>query len=107
MEDILEELVGEVHDEFDITSTSLTADHFILDGMMTIAVAEDRLGELSEEVQSSTLGGYVSEQLERIPVVGDQVEFGDYTLTVEEMEGMRVSKLRYERSETPVSEDKQ
>lgn len=101
MEDILEELVGEVNDEFDNEPVSPALDRNILDGMMSITAAEERLGDLKEDVLSNTLGGYVSEQLERIPEVGDQVNFGAYRLTVVEMDGLRVSRIRFNRIETP------
>ena len=44
---------------------------------------------------SATVGGYVAERLERIPVVGDELPFANYDLRVEEMDGMRVAVVRF------------
>ncbi|HEX2619100.1 MAG TPA: transporter associated domain-containing protein, partial [Phototrophicaceae bacterium] len=101
----LEELVGEVNDEFDVEDdeTASKPDRHLLEGMMSITAAEERLGELKDEVQSNTLGGYISEQLERIPEVGDRVRFGNYMLTVEAMDGLRVDRIRFSKAESSVT----
>jgi putative hemolysin len=97
MEDILEELVGEVQDEFDVEANPIeTKGHITLvDGLMTITDVIERFGEPEGKVLSTTIGGYVAERLDRIPAVGDTVTFGDYDLRVEEMDGLRASKIRF------------
>ncbi|MBC7872110.1 MAG: HlyC/CorC family transporter, partial [Chitinophagaceae bacterium] len=105
MEDILEELIGKVGDEFDDEEDSETLPDTVLDGLVSITDAMERFGEPDEEVLSTTIGGYISERLERIPVVGDRVTFGHYGLVVEEMDGMRVSKVRFSRQEQPVKKN--
>jgi putative hemolysin len=102
MEDIIEELVGEVHDEFDVEqSIQQAGDTGIIDGLMSISDAIERFGDPGVEPLSTTIGGHIAERLERIPLVGDQVTFGDYTLRVVEMDGMRVSKIRVIRRDRP------
>jgi CBS domain containing-hemolysin-like protein len=103
MEDILEELVGEVSDEFDIEDAPLhiADDVALLDGLTTIDDVIDRFGKPDGDVpRSTTIGGYVSERLGRIPEVHDKVMFGGYEVCVEEMDGMRVSKVRLTRRKT-------
>ncbi|MBX3066768.1 MAG: HlyC/CorC family transporter [Anaerolineae bacterium] len=99
MEDILEELVGEVQDEFDAETAPVESkgDVMLVDGLMTLSDAADRFGALKdgEKILSTTLGGYVNEQLERIAVVGDVVQYGDYDVKVVEMDGLRVAKVRF------------
>jgi CBS domain containing-hemolysin-like protein len=59
--------------------------------------ATERFGEPGGDPLSTTIGGYVAERLGRIPNVKDKVSFGNYDRCVEEMDGMRVSKVRFVR----------
>ncbi|MBZ0287687.1 MAG: hemolysin family protein, partial [Anaerolineae bacterium] len=101
MEDIIEQLVGEVRDEFDEEETnpilSEGADIFFVDGLVSMNEVMERFGDPGGEPESTTIGGYVAEKLNRIPVIRDKIPFGDYELRVDEMEGMRVSKVRFVR----------
>jgi len=97
MEDILEELVGEVQDEFDAEGLRIKteAKGIVVDGLMSLDDVIDRFGDPGGEPESATIGGYVAEQLDRIPAAGDKVTFGDYDLHVEEMDEMRVARVRF------------
>lgn len=100
MEDILEQLVGEVHDEFDEGEEQpilSEGNETVVDGLVSMTEAIERFGDPGGEPESTTLGGYVAEVLERIPGLNDTIPFGEYDLTVEEMEGMRVAKVRFAR----------
>ncbi|MEP7292678.1 MAG: hemolysin family protein, partial [Chloroflexota bacterium] len=101
MEDILEELVGEVDDEFDVETPGslIRNDPTLIDGLTSMTDVVERFGNPGGEMDSTTVGGYVAERLERIPVKGDSLPFADYDLTVEEMDGMRVAKVRFTRSD--------
>lgn len=105
MEDILEELVGEVQDEFDLETDQIETkgDMAVLDGLVTLEEAIERFGEPAREILSATIGGYVAEYLDRIPTVGDKVPFAEYEITVEEMDGMRVSKIRFTKKTARIS----
>lgn len=100
MEDILEELIGEVHDEFDLSTAPvhIAEDVIVLDGLVTLHDVIERLGppDLAEP-QSATIGGYVAEMLDRIPAQGDVVPYGAYDVVVEEMDEMRVARVRFTR----------
>jgi CBS domain containing-hemolysin-like protein len=108
MEDILEQLVGEVHDEFDEEEAEpilSEGDETVVDGLVSMTEAIERFGNPGGEPESTTLGGYVAEVLERIPGLNDTVPFGEYDLTVEEMEGMRVARVRFmRRAKTTVTQ---
>jgi putative hemolysin len=104
MEDIIEQLVGEVRDEFDGEETNPIhheGDVYTVDGLVSLNDAIERFGDPGGEPQSTTIGGYVAEILNRIPAARDKVPFGDYDLRVEEMDGMRVSKVRFVKRHAP------
>ena len=101
MEDILEQLIGDVEDEFDVEAEHIADDGDILEGLTSIGDAIERFGDPGMKPISNTLGGYVAERLERIPVVGDQAVFGAYDVIVESMDGMRVARVRFVRRELP------
>ncbi|MBX3082447.1 MAG: HlyC/CorC family transporter [Anaerolineae bacterium] len=102
MEDLIEEIVGEVQDEFD-TEPSLIQSHgkdIEVDGLVSLTEIAERFGEVTGEYQSTTIGGYVAERLDKIPGVGDVTTYGDYDLTVVEMDGRRASKIRFKHRDT-------
>jgi putative hemolysin len=101
LEDILEELVGEVQDEFDLiregshpSIETLPDGSSSVDGLLSLADFTEHFGVkvTSEEVE--TLGGYIQEQGDRIPRVGDTLALGPYLLRVSEMDGRRVARVR-------------
>lgn len=101
MEDIIEQLVGEVQDEFDQESSPIRyeGDIALVDGLVSIHDIEERFGEPEGRVYSATIGGYIAERLGRIPKENDTVNYGEYNVRVEKMEGLRVAKVRFIRRE--------
>jgi len=86
MEDIIEELVGDIYDETDEELVSLQRiddTTFIIAGSRDLEDTFESLGlKPDQEFQSSTVGGWVTEQLEKIPVPGEEFTFENLTITV-------------------------
>ena len=95
LEDVLEEIVGELEDEFERPQRSvpIARDAARLDGLDSVDVLADRLGVSVEEGPYKTVAGYVLERLGRIPRVGDAVEVGGQRLAVVAMDGLRIAEL--------------
>ena len=99
MEDILEELVGDIWDEHDEVEEpdfrSLDESHFTVDCTVSI---EDFSEYFSVEIEteSSSLGGWVMEQLERIPEAQDSFEYENLVVTVLSMDERRVDRVSVE-----------
>ena len=96
LEDIIEEIVGEIQDEFDREPPKVeeTPKGLVFDGLTLIDQVTDKL-ELHLEPQGdvSTIGGLVTERLGRIPRPGDKVTIDGYEFTVVEMKGRRVTRV--------------
>ena len=92
MEDIIEELVGEIEDEFD--PAGLPPDASVLDGLLHREELAGRTGIALPPGPYETLGGFVVHSLGRIPAVGDTVTALDHLFTVVAMDGRRVARLR-------------
>jgi CBS domain containing-hemolysin-like protein len=95
LEDILEEIVGEIQDEFDAEPPKMekTGESYVVDGLVLLDEITERLGIEVPEHESNTLGGYVIARLGRIARLGDVVRLDGYDVKVIEMKGRRVSKL--------------
>jgi CBS domain containing-hemolysin-like protein len=96
MEDVLEELVGEIQDEFDSEPPKLeqTAEGVIADGQMPLAEVTEALSLESVEVKDAyTIGGYVNTQLGRIGRIGDAVELDGHEVRILEMNGRRIMRV--------------
>lgn len=96
LEDVIEELVGEVQDEFDEEAPKFIpvrrGGYLVSAGMLVEAVAT-QLGVKPDDDQSDTIGGYVQRKLGALGRVGDQVPFGDHTIRVVEARGRRLTRL--------------
>lgn len=98
LEDILEELVGEIHDEFDVDEESLiikaSDEEWIVDGICPIHEIEQLLGIELEHEDVSTMSGFVISKLQRLPKVGDKIEVNGVQIEVVQMENVAIRKLR-------------
>jgi CBS domain containing-hemolysin-like protein len=104
IEDLVEEIVGEIQDEYDIEESLVEPIEtdgdrraYRLDGRVTMDDLRD-LFELSDaeepdEEAYDTVGGLIIHRVGRIPLVGTEVEFRDVTLRVEAADSRRVSKV--------------
>lgn len=101
LEDLLEEIVGEIRDEYDIESPviELNDGTLLIDASISIAdLKEDYSIELPESPEYETLGGFILTQLQRIPEQNDVVELPGMRLKIVEMVGQRISKVKLERN---------
>ena len=103
MEDVLEELVGEIHDEFrrdrETVFTQRADGSWLVDGGASIEELSQRFDVRMEGVPRdySTVSGLVLGQLERIPTVGDTTQWRGLTIEVVDMDGRRIDKLLVHR----------
>src|SRR5262249_21661974 len=96
MEDLLEEIVGEILDEYDEPLEHPErdgADLIVVPGNTNIGEMNERYGLDVSEEDYSTIGGFVFGLLGRLPVVGDRVTAGGAVFTVREMDGRRIESL--------------
>ncbi|MCW2525810.1 MAG: hypothetical protein JWM76_670 [Pseudonocardiales bacterium] len=97
LEDLVEELVGEVDDEHDAPSltTSIQADgSHVVPGLLRVDEAEELTGFHAPDGPYDTLGGLIMSELGRVAQTGDTVSIGAWTLSVEAIDGHRVETVR-------------
>ena len=104
LEDLMEEIVGEVSDPFDATIPEihpLSNDTVIIDGLAIIDDVNETLGTHFESPHYDTIAGYFLGIFGRIPKVGDEIEIDGYYLRVEKMDAMRIESLKLTRLPQP------
>jgi putative hemolysin len=108
IEDLIEEIVGEIRDEHDIESPVIQ----LADGALSIDASlslrdlkEDYQILLPESPEYETLGGFLMTMLQKIPQVGDEVEVEGKKITISEMIGKRISKVKLERLSSTTEEN--
>lgn len=111
LEDLLEEIVGEIRDEYDYDEEddikTVNEDEFLVDGLTKIDDFNENL-DLKERIKSDeyeSLGGYIMEQLDRLAKVGDIVETKELTLVVDTMDKNRIDKIHVFRKHIEDSEN--
>lgn len=100
MEDLLEEIVGEIRDEYDTESPviQLSDGSLIIDASTSISdLREDYNLPLEESTEYESIAGFILTYLQRIPVKGDVIEVNGLRLRIIEMAGQRIVKIKIER----------
>ena len=108
LEDLIEELVGELRDEHDRATPGVTRganSSILFPGM----IRPDELLEMAIKVPADgayeTVAGYIMAQLGRMPAVGDEIEIDGGVLRVERMDGRRVDRVRFKPEQLNLGED--
>jgi len=107
VEDVLEQLVGEIEDEFDIAKApefDVGPTGEVLEGSENIRELEmQHQLKIPRDAGFETLGGFVLAQLQKIPSTGESFEYDGHRFTVVQMDGHRVAAVKVERIQSPVS----
>ena len=117
VEDLLEEIVGEIYDEYDVNVVpgkieKLSETDYRLPGEIDLEKVAEELGVNIEEGDFSTVGGFVFEKLNRVPTAGTKLEIPELYLqiTVEKMDGHRVDSVlvhKLDKPEPPHEDDEE
>jgi putative hemolysin len=107
IEDLIEEIVGEIRDEYDIEERPVER---LEDGSLLVDAGQS-LRELKEAfffpfeeaAEYETLAGFMLHRMQRIPKGGDVIVEGKYRLTVVDMEGKRIARVKIERLDGPIA----
>ena len=100
LEDILEQVVGEIYDEFDVVERpqTLADGAVIFDAGLNVRDLDTQYNiTLPEDPAYATVGGFVLDQLGFIPRGGESFEYGNFRFTVVEMDGRRVARVKIQR----------
>ena len=100
LEDVLEELVGDIQDEFDTEKEEfreINENEFSVDGALALYELRDLAGIELESADVSTIGGYVTHLLGHLPKQGEQVHIGNYLVTISQSDGRSVQQLHFRK----------
>ena len=107
LEDVIEEIVGEINDEFDtddLSYSKIDVNNYIFDGKITIKdfckVLEDTNEEKFEEYkgESETIAGFILEISGKFPKIGEKINFDIYTFTIEALDRKRIKQVKVTRN---------
>ncbi len=107
LEDLVEELVGDIHDEYDQTGDSQThalrtGAPFEVDGLLNLEDFEEESGVVLPDGPYETVAGWFVAQLGRLPAIGDELRGAGAGFEVIELDGRRISRLRVTPGIVPV-----
>ena len=109
IEDVLEEIVGEIHDEYDDEEPEIEQEGgrcFWVTGRLGLEELSEMLGQNFVEDDVTTVGGYVYEAFGRVPRAGESRQVGAYKLVVERVRNRRIERVYFERTRAmPVGDD--
>ncbi|HEX4084105.1 MAG TPA: hemolysin family protein [Chthoniobacteraceae bacterium] len=100
LDNVLEELVGDIQDEFDAEDQEyrkINDEEFIVEGALGLYEVNDLIGLELESADVSTIGGYVTNLLGHLPRPGEQVRIDGYMVVVTKADGRRVSQLHFKK----------
>jgi CBS domain containing-hemolysin-like protein len=101
LENVLEEIVGDIQDEFDAEKeefTEINENEFTVEGAVGLYELQDMADLTLESADVSTIGGYVTHLLGHLPKQGEQVQIEDYVVTITKTDGRRVEELHFRKT---------
>jgi CBS domain containing-hemolysin-like protein len=108
LENVLEEVVGDIQDEFDFEKEEfrkISANEFTVDGALGLYELNELARLELESADVSTIGGYVTHLLGHLPKQGEQVKIGNYLVTVSQTDGRRVNQLHFKKLDGVADEE--
>ena len=100
LENVLEELVGDIQDEFDTEKAEfreINENEFTVEGAVGLYELQDMADLTLESADVSTIGGYVTHLLGHLPKQGEQVQIEEYLVTITKSDGRRVEQLHFKK----------
>ncbi len=101
LEDIVEEIVGEILDEYDqaeeLVYQAINDDEYLFQGRIDLDDFNDIMGTQLPNSEADTLSGLIYSRIGRVPTAGDNVQIEGLQLTVEQVSGQRIRKVRAQR----------
>lgn len=106
LDNVIEELVGDIQDEFDVDAAEfrkLNENEYVVEGTLSLYELNDLTGLELESADVSTIGGYVTNLIGRLPQKGEKTTIDHFEVTITKSDGRRVQQLHFKRlpSETP------
>ena len=106
IEDVLEEIVGEIRDEYDVGEREIEEGHeggrYWVSGRLSLHELSEVLGHDFEREDVTTVGGLVYEELGRVPRAGEELVIGGFRVVVERVRRRRIERVYFERLPAPV-----
>ncbi len=100
LEDLIEEIVGEIRDEYDVEGESVVDEGdgvYVVSGKADVSVLDDHLGVAVARAGFDSVGGYLLASLGRVPVKGERFDVGELAVEVLDAERRRVTRVRMQR----------
>ncbi len=111
LEDIFEEIVGEIQDEYDQSEEApfikVGEGEYVFQGKVDLRDFNEVMGSQLPTEETETLGGFIYEQVGRVPTGGESLQVGDIHLTIEQVTGRRIRKVRAKKQPAVAQEEKQ
>jgi len=111
LEDIVEEIVGEIQDEYDVAEEKLYQqngpDEYSFQGRINLDDFNEVLGTHLPKDNADTLGGYIYGEIGKVPTGGEQLAVEDWKLTVEQVTGRRIRRVLARRAAPSVVEEQE
>jgi CBS domain containing-hemolysin-like protein len=111
LEDIFEEIVGEIQDEYDQSEEApylqVGEGEYIFQGRVEIKDVNEVMGSHLSLEETETLGGFIYEQIGRVPTGGESLQVSDLILTIEQVTGRRIRKVRAKKVPVDTQETRQ
>jgi CBS domain containing-hemolysin-like protein len=109
LDNVLEELVGEIKDEFDQEPARefvrLNEEEFVVQGQLNLYELQELADLHLEDPEVSTIGGYVVQLLGHLPKQGEQVQIEDYLVTITQTDGLRIFQLHFKKRQAQPSKE--